>query len=41
MNEQDGLRLVEPQAYAENGYPHDLWTELRNNDPLHKFELSG
>ncbi len=41
MNEQDGLRLVEPKAYAEHGYPHDLWTELRNNAPLRKFELPG
>jgi len=41
MNELDGLKLVEPRAYAEHGYPHDLWTELRAHAPLHKFELPG
>jgi cytochrome P450 len=37
----DGRELVDPQAYAEHGYPHDLWTELRNHDPLRKFEPAG
>ena len=41
MNELDGLKLVEPSAYAEHGYPHDLWNELRANDPLHRFEVPG
>ncbi len=41
MNDSDGVRLIEPQAYAEHGYPHDLWTELRREAPLRKFELEG
>jgi hypothetical protein len=41
MNELDGLKLVEPSAYAEHGYPHDVWNELRANDPLHQFDVPG
>ena len=41
MEQSEALRLVDPHAYAEHGYPHDLWTELRKNDPLRKFEIPG
>ena len=41
MSEIDGLRLIDPQCYAEHGYPHDEWTQLRRDAPLHFFELPG
>jgi cytochrome P450 len=36
----DGLRLVEPRAYAEQGYPHAEWKALRTL-PLTHFEPPG
>jgi cytochrome P450 len=36
----DGLRLVEPRAYAERGYPHAEWKALRQ-EPLTHFEPEG
>ena len=36
----DGLRLVEPRAYAEQGYPHAEWKALRKM-PLTHFEPPG
>ena len=32
------LDLVAEDAYAANGYPHDAWTRLRREDPLHWCE---
>jgi cytochrome P450 len=37
----DVLRLIEPQAYAEHGYPHDVWARLRRESPLAFFEPPG
>ena len=36
----DGLRLVEPRAWAEYGYPHAEWKALRR-EPLTFFEPPG
>ena len=36
----DGLRLIEPRAYAEQGYPHAEWKALRSQ-PLTYFEPPG
>ncbi len=41
MAEIDGLRLIEPAAYAEHGYPHDEWTQLRRESPVHLFDPPG
>ncbi len=41
MSSPEGLRLIDPRSYAEHGYPHELWTELRRESPLHFFELAG
>jgi cytochrome P450 len=30
--------LVDPKRYAERGYPHDVWTRLRAEDPVAWFE---
>jgi len=31
-------RLVHPDDYADHGYPHDVWTRLRREDPVHWYE---
>ena len=30
--------LVHPRLYAEHGYPHEIWTRLRREDPVHWIE---
>jgi cholest-4-en-3-one 26-monooxygenase len=30
--------LVDPDHYAAHGYPHELWTRLRREDPVHRVE---
>jgi cytochrome P450 len=37
----DPLLLIDPQCYAEHGYPHDAWTALRKTAPVHRFEPEG
>jgi cytochrome P450 len=37
----DGLDLVEPNRYAERDYPHDEWTLLRREAPVHFFDPPG
>jgi cytochrome P450 len=32
------FNLVHPDDYAEHGYPHDIWTRLRREDPVHRWE---
>ncbi|MGH9884443.1 MAG: cytochrome P450, partial [bacterium] len=34
----DGLHLIDPKCYAERGYPHAEWRELRERDALEFFE---
>ena len=41
MTSIDGLDLIDPRRYATHGYPHELWTELRREAPLHYFEPAG
>ncbi len=35
MSITDGFDLVSSHAYAEKGVPHDLWTRLRAESPVH------
>jgi cholest-4-en-3-one 26-monooxygenase len=35
------FNLVHPDHYANYGYPHDVWTRLRREDPVHWFDKSG
>jgi hypothetical protein len=30
--------LIDPAHYAAHGYPHELWTRLRREDPVHRVE---
>ena len=41
MSEIDPLRLIDPQCYAEHGYPHEAWKHLRQESPLQFFEPPG
>ena len=38
MSITDGHELISPQAYGEHGVPHDLWTRLRAESPVHRCE---
>jgi cytochrome P450 len=31
----DGRELLDPQYYAQNGPPHEIWTRLRRASPVH------
>jgi cytochrome P450 len=37
----DVLDLIEPERYARRGYPHDVWTRLRSEAPVARFEPDG
>jgi cytochrome P450 len=37
----DGLDLVSSHAYAKQGVPHDLWTRLRAESPVHRCTPAG
>jgi cytochrome P450 len=41
ISNSTALRLIDPRHYSEQGYPHDLWTELRREAPLRFFEPPG
>jgi cytochrome P450 len=32
----DGFKLVASQPYADEGYPHEEWAELRRESPVHR-----
>ncbi len=32
------FNIVHPDHYAELGYPHEIWTRLRREDPVHLWE---
>jgi cytochrome P450 len=34
----DGTELLDPQRYATRGYPHEIWTRLRRESPVHWCE---
>ena len=33
--------VLDPELYGRSGYPHDLWAELRRDEPVSWFEGSG
>jgi cholest-4-en-3-one 26-monooxygenase len=33
--------IVRGEHYAKRGYPHEAWTQLRRESPVHRFELEG
>jgi cytochrome P450 len=37
----DPLDLVDPDRFAARGYPHDVWTRLRAEDPVAYVEAPG
>ena len=37
----DPLDLVDPERYAQRGYPHDVWTQLRAEEPVAYIEAPG
>jgi cytochrome P450 len=39
--EQDAVALVDPARYARDGYPHELWTRLRAEEPVARFHPPG
>ena len=41
MSEIDPLRLIDPHCYAEHGYPHEAWKQLRQESPIRFFEPPG
>ena len=34
----DDFNLIHPAHYADRGYPHDVWTRLRRESPVHWWE---
>lgn len=39
--DHDVLDLIDPERYARGGYPHELWTRLRSEDPVAYFAPEG
>jgi cytochrome P450 len=37
----DPLDLLEPERYERRGYPHDVWTQLRAENPVAYLEAPG
>ena len=37
----EDFRLVHPEDYAAYGYPHQIWTRLRAEDPVAWIEQEG
>jgi cytochrome P450 len=37
----DGRELIEPSWYGEHGPPHDVWSQLRRESPVHACEPPG
>lgn len=37
----DALELIDPERFARRGYPHDVWTRLRSEDPVAYLEAPG
>lgn len=34
----DDTEIINPARYVSGGYPHELWTQLRREDPVHWFD---
>ena len=41
MTITDGSDLVSPASYALHGAPHQTWTRLRRESPIHHCDPSG
>ena len=41
MTLTDGFDLIDPGSYADHGAPHDAWTQLRRESPVHWCEPAG
>ena len=41
MTITDGFELIAPVPYAEHGPPHDTWSRLRTDSPVHWCEPDG
>jgi cytochrome P450 len=41
MNITDGTELVDPGFYGQNGAPHEIWTQLRRESPVHHCAPPG
>jgi cholest-4-en-3-one 26-monooxygenase len=39
--ESEDFNPIHPEFYVKHGYPHDFWTRLRAEDPVHWFEQSN
>jgi len=37
----DSLDVIGPDTYARHGYPHAAWKRLRQESPIHWFDLPG
>ncbi len=37
----DQFNLVHPDDYAAHGYPHEIWTRLRREDPVHWWDKTN
>jgi len=37
----DPYDLIAPQHYGQRGVPHEVWTRLRRESPVHRCELGG
>jgi cholest-4-en-3-one 26-monooxygenase len=37
----DELDVIGPDTYERNGYPHAAWKRLRNESPIHWFDVPG
>jgi cytochrome P450 len=37
----DGTNLISSHSYANEGVPHDVWTRLRAESPVHRCEPKG
>ncbi len=41
MTDIDPLELVDPARYAQRGYPHETWTQLRAESPVAYVQAAG
>ncbi len=41
MSITNGFELIDPAYYAQNGPPHEIWTKLRAESPVHWCEVPG
>ena len=41
MKLTDGSDLIDPDVYAKQGAPHESWTRLRRESPVHHYEPAG